>query len=327
MAEEFKWGIIGPGHIAASFAEGLAAAEGCTLYGAASRTPGRAQKFIKTWGGEKAYTSYEALLEDREVDAVYISTPNNLHLENAKAALKAGKPVLCEKPLTLNEAQTRELIDTAREEKVYLMEAMWARFFPLMDKIRSLIAEGAIGDIRMVQADFGFRRPEASPDGRVFNLKLGGGSLLDVGVYPIAFFQMLLGDPDEVQGLAHVGETGVDEQCTFLLSYPEGRLAMGSSAIMTRTPWEARIMGTEGRIHIPLGWWRPSSISLWKDDREQVIEEPFRGNGYNFEAVAVMNDVRAGRLENEMMPLKDSLSITKTMDRLRKLWGVTYPED
>ena len=327
MADDFKWGIIGPGHIAASFAEGLKNAEGCSLYAAASRTPGRADDFIRKWGGKKSYTSYEEMLNDPKVDAVYISTPNSLHLENAKAALKAGKPVLCEKPLTLNETQSRELIETARKEKVFLMEAMWTRFFPLMEKVRNLTAEGAIGDIRMVQADFGFRRPEAAPDGRVFNLKLGGGSLLDVGVYPVAFFQMLLGSPEQIQGLAHVGETGVDEEAAFVLSHSGGRLAMGSSAIMARTPHEAWILGTEGRIHIPNGWWRPASISLWKGENEQVIDEPFKGNGYNFEAVAVMNDVREGRRENILMPHRDSLAISRTMDRLRQLWGVTYPED
>ncbi len=324
MADVFRWGIIGPGRIAAKFAEGLQAVEGAALYAVASRTPGRGEEFIRTWGGEKVYSSYEALLDDSRVDGVYISTPHVFHRENALLALKAGKPVLCEKPMTVCEAHTRELVETARREKVYLMEAMWSRFFPLMERIRQLIAAGEIGEVRMAEADFGYRR-ELDPQSRQHNLDLGGGALLDVGIYPISFFHMLLGVPSEVLGSACIGKTGVDEQSGYLFKYPKGELALGSSAVRTDTPCEARIIGTEGRIDLPRNWWRPGEITLWKGEEARRIVEPFEGNGYNFEAQAVMEDVRAGRKENLIMPLDDSLDIARTMDRLKKQWGLAYP--
>ncbi|MBN2628485.1 MAG: Gfo/Idh/MocA family oxidoreductase [Spirochaetales bacterium] len=324
MADTFKWGIIGPGRIAAKFAEGLQAVEGAELYAAASRTPGKAEDFLKTWGGEKTYSSYEALLEDSRVDAVYISTPHVFHKDNTLLALKAGKPVLCEKPMTVCEAHTRELVEAARRENVYLMEAMWSRFFPLMGKIRDIIAREEIGDVRMVTADFGYRR-ELDPTSRQHDLKLGGGAILDVGIYPLSFFHMILGEPAELQGAACIGETGVDEQSGYLLKYARGQLAMGSSAVCTDTPCEARIMGTKGRIHLPQSWWSPGEITIIKGDKVQRIVEPFKSNGYNYEAEAVMQDVRAGRKENAVMPLDDSLTIARMMDRLKKPWGLTYP--
>lgn len=326
MSSKFKWGIIGPGNISKKFAQGLTGLDDAELYAVASRTPGKGEAFIEEFGGEKAYASYEELVADPKVDAVYVATPHVFHRDNSILCLKAKKPVLCEKPMTVCEKHTREMVDTARKEKVFLMEAMWTRFFPLMEEVRNLIAKGAIGEVRMVNADFGFRGG-LNPKGRLFDLNLGGGGLLDVGVYPISFFNMILGEPVSVQGSAQMGETGVDEQAAFVFAHEEGRMAYGACGVRTATPQEAIILGTEGRIHIDAPFWNPRSFSLIKPGEEPVSKEfPIeKGNGYKFEAMAVKAAVESGKIESDVMPHEDSLAVARTMDRLRKQWGLTYP--
>jgi dihydrodiol dehydrogenase / D-xylose 1-dehydrogenase (NADP) len=330
MSEKFRWGIIGPGNISKKFAAGLKGIKGAELYAVASRTKGRGEEFIKEFGGEKVYSSYEDLVKDPKVDAIYIATPHVFHKDNAILCLKAGKPVLCEKPITICEKHTREIVDTAQKEGVFLMEAMWTRFFPLMGEVRELIAKGEIGELRMVNADFGFRG-NVNPKGRLFDLNLGGGGLLDVGVYPISFFNMLLGEAESVQGTAQIGETGVDEQAAFVMGHSGGKIAYGSCGVRTATPQEAIIIGTEGKIHIDAPFWNPRSFTLYKNGEEPVIKEfPIpeeEGNGYKYEAMAVQKSVEAGEIENSIMPHKDSLAISRTMDKLRKQWGLVYPSE
>ena len=220
-SEIINWGIIGPGSIANRFAGGLAAVPGAKLHAVGSRTQAKADEFADRHGAPKRYASYEALAEDPDVQVVYIATPHPQHKGAALLCLEHGKSVLLEKPFTVNAKEAAEVIDSARSKDLFVMEAMWARFFPGMRKVRELIASGTIGEARMVQADFGFRA-DVDPDSRLFSPALAGGGLLDVGVYPISLASMIFGTPTEVSGLAQIGETGVDEMAAVTLTVNAG---------------------------------------------------------------------------------------------------------
>lgn len=323
----FRWGILGLGNIARSFATGLKSVAGAELVAVGSRSQEKAEKFGDEHGAARRYGSYQDLANDPDIDAIYVATPHSLHFEDALLSLNAGKATLVEKPFTLNEEQSSALVQTSREQNVFLMEAMWTRFTPIMGKLRELVKDGAIGELRLVEADFGFRAG-LNPEGRLFNPELGGGALLDVGVYTISLASMLLGAPTAVTGLAHLGETGVDEQSAMLLSYAKGELAVLSTAIRTNTVHEANIYGTEGRIRVDSPWWIPKSMTLHRNGKDaEVIDLGYEGNGYNYQAVEVEKCVREGRIESEIMPHHETLSIMKTTDTLRAQWGLKYPQE
>jgi predicted dehydrogenase len=327
MAETIRWGILGTGNIASKFAAALAFAPGAELRAVGSRSSDTARAFADRFGVPVAYGSYEALAADPEVDVIYISTPHPFHMENSLLCLDHGKAVLCEKPFTMNAREARKVIDTAREKNLFIMEAMWTRFFPAMVRVRSLLSDGAIGDVRMLSADFGYRAA-FDPAGRLLNPALGGGALLDVGIYPLSLASMIFGTPNRVAALAHIGETQVDEQSAVILGYDAGELALLYTAVRTETPHEATIMGTEGMIRVPDPWWHPSSlIRVAPGGSRQVDELPFEGNGMQFEAMEVMRCMLEGRLESEIMPLDETLSILTTMDEIRAQCELVYPAD
>ncbi len=238
MYDTIRWGILGTGGIARKFATGLQALDDAALVAVGSRSAETADRFADQFGAPRRHASYAALAADPEVDAIYVATPHSLHQENSLLCLEAGKPVLVEKPFTINAQEARALIDAARARRVFLMEAMWTRYIPLMVEVRRLLAEGAIGEVRMVAADFGYRT-RYDPASRAFDPALGGGGLLDVGVYPISLASMIFGNAARIASLAHLGETGVDEQSAFLLGYEEGQLAVLYTAVRTTTPQEA----------------------------------------------------------------------------------------
>jgi dihydrodiol dehydrogenase / D-xylose 1-dehydrogenase (NADP) len=324
MADKIRWGILATGGIAHLFATGLAALPDAEIAAVGSRTQEVADRFGDQFHVARRYASYEALAHDPDVDVIYIATPHNFHCENTLMCLDAGKPVLCEKPFAINTGEAQRMVARAREKKLFLMEAMWTRYLPVLVRTRDLIASGALGELRMLTADFGFRT-SIEVEGRLFNPAFGGGSLLDVGVYPVALAHMLFGTPSRIATIADLGETGVDEQAAWLFGYPSGQLAVLSSAIRTHTQQEVRIAGTNGLIRIP-DWWhaRQMVVSL-KGKPDELIEPPFVGNGYNYEAAEVARCLRAGKLESETMSLEESLAIMWTMDSLRAQWGLKYP--
>ena len=290
-----------------------------------SRAQASADAFGDKFDIPHRHASYEALAHDPDVDVIYIGTLHNLHRENSLLSLQTGKAVLCEKPFTINAREAEEVIAFARSQKLFLMEAMWNRDIPLVVKLRQMLAEGAIGQLRMLVADLGFRT-DFYPACRLFDPRLGGGALLDVGVYPVSFASMLFGQPSRVTGMAHLGETGVDEQSAMILGYDQGQLAVLFSAVRTPTPEEATLMGEGGRIRVHPPVYCPSRMTLSRPGQaDEVIEAPYEGNGYNYEAVEVKRCLRAGLLESEIMPLDETLSIMKTMDELRAQWGLKYP--
>jgi predicted dehydrogenase len=325
MTNKFRWGILGAGNIAKKFCTGVQALSDHELVAVGSRDQSKADQFGDQYNIPHRHSSYEALAADPEVDAIYVATPHPMHKENTLLCLRNGKHVLCEKPFTINAGEAKEIIDEARRLKLFLMEAMWTRFIPAVVEAKRLIDDGAIGQVRMINADFGFRAG-FNPASRAFDPALGGGGLLDVGIYPLSLASMLLGRPNRIASLADIGQTGVDEQSAFILGYPAGQLATLYTAVRTNTPQDAVIMGTDGMIRLHPPFWVPKKLTLTQSGKgAQEMEIPFEGNGYNYEAAEVANCVRAGHLESAVMTLDESLQIMETMDAIRAQWGMKYP--
>ncbi len=324
MSDIFRWGIIGPGSIAHKFATGLRALDDAQLVAVGSRNQDRADAFADTYDVPNRHASYEALAEDPEVDAVYVATPHPFHKENSILCLKAGKPVLCEKPFTINQHEAREVIEVARSEDVFLMEAMWTRFLPITKHVKTWVTDGAIGEVRMLYADFGFRA-RLNPKGRLFDLALGGGGLLDIGIYPISYASMIFDtQPATISSQAHIGETGVDEQAAMVFGYDKGQLALISCGVRIKTPHEAKILGTDGMITVPKFWDGRTAI-LSAGDKEEEVTLECAGNGYECEAAEVARCVREGKLESDLMSHDDTLANMQTLDAIREQWGLKYP--
>jgi predicted dehydrogenase len=325
MTERIRWGIIGTGRIAAHFADGLAVLPDAALVAVGSRAQESADAFGDRFDISRRHASYEALAEDPEVDVVYIATPHPFHQENSILCLRAGKAVLCEKPFAINAGQAQAVIDLAREEGLFLMEAMWTRFLPTMRKLRELLAAETIGPVQMMSADFGFRS-EFDPTSRLFDPALGGGALLDVGVYTLSLAEMTLGPPARITSMAHIGETGVDEQAVVVLGFGSGQMALLSASVRTTTSQEATLLGTEGQIKVHAPWWQSQKLSLTLSGQgTEVLELPFAGNGYQYEAQAVMDCLRERMQQSAVMPWDETLSVMRTMDRVRAQWGLRYP--
>ena len=327
MINMIRWGILGTGKIARQFAAGLKNLPDAKLMAVGSRTAESANAFGEQLAVAHRHASYEALVNDPDVDVIYVATPHSCHRANTLQALAAGKAVLCEKPFTINAREAEQVITFARQQKLFLMEAMWTRCFPLMEKLRELLAGKAIGEVRMLTADFGFRA-EYHEEERLFSPAAGGGALLDVGVYPVSLASMIFGAPTRIVSHAHLGQTGVDEEAAIILSHAQGQLASLSAAIRLETPQEAIIMGTAGRIRIHSPWWRPAAMTISREGQsDELMEFPFAGNGYQFEAAEVMRCLRAGEFESRQMPLDETLSIMQTLDAIRSQWGLEYPRE
>lgn len=321
----FRWGIISTGRIANDFAQGVSQLSDATVLAVGSRTQAAADAFGDRHGVERRHASYEALAADPDLDAIYVATPHPFHAPNCIMCLEAGKAVLCEKPFTINAAELERVVALAREKQLFLMEGMWSRFMPATVKLRELLAGGVIGDVNIVDIDFGFRAP-FNPQHRLFAPALGGGALLDIGVYSLSFASMVLGTPRRILSMAHLGESGVDENAAIILGYESGALTTISTAIRTTTPHRAVINGALGRITMHPPYWYPERITLEVYGAEStVMDIPMNGNGFNHEAAEVMRCIRAGQLESEIMPLDESLELMRTMDEIRGQWGLRYP--
>lgn len=321
--ERIRWGILGTGRIAARFAEGLASLPEAELWAVGSRAEDSARAFAAQTGAARAYGSYQALVDDPALDVVYVASPHSHHLEHTLLALEAGKAVLCEKPLALDAGQAQQMIQRARDHQRFLMEAMWTRFFPLVREALDLIGSGAIGALRIAAADLGIHRtPQSRP--RLFDRALGGGALLDVGVYPVSLATWLFGQPASVVSTVHIGPHAVDETVAAILGYEQGQLASLYGAITTETPKEAHLLGEAGSIAIHANFVCPTRLTLRQDGRPaRTIERALTGNGMNYEAEEVMRCLRAGRFESAIMPLDDSLAAMQTLDRIRAGWSPT----
>jgi predicted dehydrogenase len=325
-----RWGILGTGAIASSFATDLARVPHAELRAVASRSELSADAFARRFGIPVRHLGYEALVEDPTLDVVYVALPHPWHHAWTRAALLAGKAVLCEKPFTVNAAEARDLVATARQERRFLMEAMWTRFLPSLAQVREILDSGTLGEIRTVQADLGVQmRPD--PASRLFAPALGGGALLDLGVYPVSLASFVLGAPQSVHAVATSTDTGVDAQCSAILRYASGAHATVHTTLEVNMPSRAVIAGTEGRIELSGPLYDPWSVRVVRglDPGAQVIEELVHagepGHGWDREAAEVGRCLAAGLLESPSMPLDESVSIMETLDEIRRQIGLRYP--
>lgn len=320
----FRWGVLSTGRIAGVFATGLASLPDAELLAVGSRSAAGAAAFAERFHVPRAYASYDELVADPDIDAVYIATPHSSHAAEALRAIAAGKAVLCEKPFTINATEAAAVVAAARARGVFLMEAMWTRFLPVFVAIRGQIAAGRIGEVRMLTADFGFRTA-VNPASRLFDPALGGGALLDVGVYCVSLASMLFGQPERIESLANLGSTGVDEQAAILLGHATGAMALLATATRTATPHEAVILGTDGMIRVAAPWWAAREYRITAGGVTEDCPLPPLGNGYAHEAAEVARCVRAGLTESPVMPLDETVAIMRTLDALRAQWGLRYP--
>jgi predicted dehydrogenase len=314
MTEPLGWGLIGTGGIAQSFAADLMHTESGRAAAVGSRRLDSANRFADEFRISNRHASYEALVADPDVDVVYVATPHPMHHANALLALRAGKPVLVEKAFTMNAGEAQELVAVARAEGLFLMEAMWTRFLPHIADIRRLIAEGVLGDIVTITADHGQWFAQ-DPEFRLFAPELGGGALLDLGVYPVSFASMVLGTPDRIVTLIDPAFTGVDGQTSMLFGYASGAQAVLTCTLSAKSPTRGAIIGTDARIEIDGDFYAPTSFTLIsRTGGRTYFEATHEGLGLWHEADEVARCLREGLLESPLMPLDESVSIMQTMD-------------
>ena len=327
MTERMKWGVLGTGKITTRFAQALNnIPERAELLAVGSRNQETADAFGDKFNIPRRYTSYEDVANDPDVDIIYIGTPGVYHLRDASMALNHGKHVLCEKAFTINAKEAKAMIDLAREKKLFLMEAMWTRFFPIHVKIRELLAENALGTVNGATINF-LAKPPYDPTNRWFDLNLGGSVLLDTASYSISWASSLFGAPVAITGLASFGETGVDNQTSMVMRYAENQLVSLMSSQISYDDKDAILFGSTGKIVIHSPWYKPDTMTLYREGKEpEEIHIPMDGyNGYEWEALEVMNCIQAGKTESEIMPLDETISIMKTMDTVREQWGHKFP--
>ena len=323
-----RWGILATGSIAQALAQAIQDSEGGVLTAVGSRSIESADEFADQWDIPHRHASYEALANDPDVDVIYIATPHSHHYDNMKLCLNAGKPVLCEKAFTLNAQQATECIALARQKKLFLMEAMWTRFIPAVQQVRDWVTNGRIGNVRLVQADFCFNLPY-DPEHRLYNPDLGGGALLDLGIYPLSFTTMLLGFPSDIKSHTHLSPTGVDELDNMLLIYENGVTASLTCSMRVDRPREAFIVGTAGYIKVHDPFFFPTELTLYDKatDQSEHFSIPFPSNGYLGEVEEVHKCLRENKIESDIMSLDETLNLMKLMDGLRAEWGVRYPQE
>ena len=322
---EVRWGIIGTGTIAQAFAADFAHAKTGTLRAVASRRKEAADAFAERYDIELSMVDYYSLINSHEVDVIYVAVPHSLHFELTKACIKAGKHVLCEKPFTLNETQAQELFELAAQHEVFVMEAMWTRFNPALEQAIEWVEEGEIGLLQSVQASFCFNATSQS-EGRLFNKDLGGGALLDVGIYPIFLAQLFFGKPDFIQNQAVVGDTDVDVFEQLLLGWESGQLASLEASIISQQPNRAVLSGSDGYIEFGQEWYQTKTLTLVKNGgAEHAIEFDFPGLGYQFEVEEVNRCLQEGLLQSPNHSWEDTLNLLATMDEVRQDIGVYYP--
>lgn len=323
MNKKIRWGIVGTGNIANRFANAVKNVDGAKLVAIASRTEEKGKKFAEEHNIENVFAGYEELAKSSSVDAVYIATPHPQHVSCAKLFLNAKKHVLCEKPICVNAKETVELSECAKENNVFLMEAMWTRFLPAIIEAQEIINRGEIGTIKNIQADFCYNYPY-DRDCRVYNPKLAGGGLLDVGVYCLHFASVFLGDnPEKITAVGEV-INGIDCQANYLLQYQNGAIANLSSAVTAQKPATAYIYGTDGYLEIP-NFFGANELILHKNGEEKHIKKPYIGNGFEEEITEVCNCIRLKNLQSDVMPLAKSIKIMEQMDEIRKQIGLKYP--
>jgi predicted dehydrogenase len=322
---QFKWGIIGTGGIAHAFAKDIALLEGHSVHAIGSRNLTTAQNFAGEFNAAMSYGSYEELVHDDTIDAVYVATPHPSHIENVVLALNAQKPVLCEKPFSVNAQQAREMVNTAKANNVAIMEAMWARFLPHYAKIREIVASGVLGQITTIHADHGQRLADQDIP-RLVEPSLAGGALLDLGIYPISFAHMILGIPTSISANAVLTEKGVDAQTSIILNYPHGAQAVLNTSMIVQTPCTAVVAGLNGYLEVDRTFYNPTSMRVTLYDGS-ITEYPntYIGHGLREQAAEFARVVQSGEKESPILRTSDTVAIMEIMDSVRDQIGLKYP--
>ena len=325
VAPPVRWGIVATGNISRAFTRDVAVLAGARVTAVASRSLENAEKFGAEFGIPSRYGEYAALVADPDVDVVYIGTPHPQHYAIARAALQAGKAVLCEKPVTMNARQARDLVTVARSAGVFFAEAMWMRANPLIRSLHDDIRAGVIGEPLQVLADFGFTAPELPP--RLLLPELGGGALLDLGIYPATFAYAALGRPAHVKAVAELSDLGVDLNTAMVWSYESGAVAALTCGVRANSPCTASISGTEGTLLLPSRFHNPDHYIRQTASGAERVEIASTGTGYQHEAAEVMRCVRAGLTESPLFPHDDTIAVLELLDVVRDQIGVGYPGD
>jgi predicted dehydrogenase len=311
-----RWGILGTGGIAMVFVSDLELTDSSVVGAVGSRNQGSADRFADEFGIERRHSSYESLVADPAVDVVYVATPHPMHRDNAILALNAGKPVLVEKPFAMNATEATEIVMAARKRGLFAMEAMWTRFLPHVAVIRDWLEHGALGEIVTVTADHGQWFAE-DPGFRLFAPQLGGGALLDLGVYPVSFASMILGTPDRIVSISEPAFTGVDAQTSMLFGYEGGAQAVLTCTLRAKSPTRASIVGTDAMIELDGDFYAPTAVTLVPRRGEPTrVVSTHEGRGLRHQADEVARRLAAGALESPLMPLDETISIMDTMDRV-----------
>ena len=327
MHDTIRWGILGAGLIATTFCDDLALLPDHEVVAVGARTPGSNEAFAQRFAIPHVHDSYADLAADPDVDVVYVATPHPWHLETALLAIEAGKAVLVEKPFTMDAAQARTLVAAAREHGTFLMEAMWTRFLPHMAQVRDLLAAGRIGEVVGVHAEFVEHR-EVDAEHRLYAPELGGGALLDLGVYPLSFASMVLGTPSHVSAASETAPTGVDAQTSMLLGYPSGAHALLSCGVRGSAVKAASKVGSHGSHDIAGQFWRPTSYAVLERGGERTeVDAGTDGHGIRFEAAEVARCLREGLVESPVLPLDETVAVMETMDEVRRQIGLRYPHE
>jgi predicted dehydrogenase len=327
MSNAVRWGILGTGKIARAFATALKDVPGAVLAACASRDTATAQAFAQEFGAAAAFGSYQELVDAAGIDLVYVATPHPQHADNALMALRAGKGVLVEKPFTMNLREAEQVVTLARTRRLFLMEAMWTRYLPAFEEVQRIIASGAIGEVRQVVADFGFAA-NSGPEHRLFNPQLGGGALLDLGIYPLSIATALLGPVTEIKAQAELGASGVDVQTAFTLKHEGGGMSVSSCSFLARTPCELTVSGTRGHVRMNTMFHRARSVTVaLEDGSTRTIDTPYIGNGYVHEVMEAQRCFTSGLTESPAMRLEETLALMGVMDEIRRQVGLVYSTD
>jgi predicted dehydrogenase len=320
----YNYGIIGPGRIATSFCKALQRSQRVKIHGVASRDTQRAKDFAQQFGATKIYNDYESITKDPDIDVIYIATPHAFHAQQAIACLRNKKPVVCEKPLTLDYQSAVKVVQASRDNNTFMLEGMWSRFNPAVIMAKELVEDGTIGEVRHITADFGFKK-DYDPKSRLYDLALGGGSILDVGVYPLFLALFILGKPDGIQTSAHLAPTGADESCGFTLTYKYGATAQLFSSMIVATRKDAEICGTKGSIIIQTPWYKSMGLIVTREGQpEERIPLPYGGNGFEFQIDEVTKCLDLGLIESPLMNHDFTLLKAQVSDEILKQAGVKY---
>jgi predicted dehydrogenase len=327
MSKTYNWAILGCGKIARKFSNDLKTLPNARLYAASSRSIENAQSFASELGFEKAYGSYEEMVQDPNVDVVYIATPHSHHFEHSMLCLNHKKAVLCEKAFAINSKEVSQMIEASRKNNTFLMEAIWTMFQPSFQKAMEIVRSGELGALKMVHSDFAFNA-DYNPEKRLYNVELGGGSLLDIGIYPIFMTLMTLGKPSEIKTLASFCPTGAEESIMMSFAYPGGKIASLVSSFACHSSTQTEFSFENGFVRLNRRFYTPTTLTYWKSFEEEKILtfEKGVGFGYELEAAHVMKCLDAGKIESDLMPLSLSADLMEILDRVRKDAGIVFPQ-